>query len=383
MNKEFLTQVYLGNTVGDYIRFLLITVSGTLLLLIIGIILKRRIKKLDDSKEAAASAAVETAAAGVENSETGKPHKRDLSGTLLRFFHKIVLPLLFLGVLAVGLSQLSFQNSVMTIVNGVFTAIITVVIIRTINKSIEISFTKYFSRESLSSHERNLKPLLVLVKFIMWIVGLIFLLANLGFDVSAAVAGLGVSGIAVAIAAQGILGDLFNYFVILFDKPFELGDFIIFDDKLGVVEKIGIKTTHIRTLQGEVLVVANSDLANARLHNFKKMQRRRVVLQIGTTYQTSLEHVRAVPGIIREIIETVASFPGVICDRSHFKGFGAYSLDFETVYYIPSPDYTVYMNVQQEINQRIYAAFADRGIEFAYPTQTLFVEKNPDELVTQ
>jgi small-conductance mechanosensitive channel len=367
MDISLLNNLFNGNSAADYIRAAVIVAAGTLVLVLAGLLLKRTVKRIE-----ARNVELE------QGSETDKPPHRLRSAAPYRVVQKIVLPLLFLAVLSAGLSQLTFESTALAIVKGVFSSIVTIIVIRAVNKSFEFTFSRYFSRESMSSHERNLKPLLVLVKFVIWIVGITFLLANLGFDVTAAVAGLGVSGIAVAIAAQGILGDLFNYFVILFDKPFELGDFIIFDDKLGVVETIGIKTTRIRTLQGEVLVVSNSDLAGSRLHNFKKMTRRRVILKIGVVYQTSLEHIKEIPVIIRGIIESVEAFPGIICDRSHFQGFGAFSLDFETVYYVPTPDYTLYMNVQQEINQRIFAAFEEKGIEFAYPTQTLFISRDAE-----
>jgi small-conductance mechanosensitive channel len=197
-------------------------------------------------------------------------------------------------------------------------------------------------------------------------------LDNLGFEIATIVAGLGISGIAVALAAQAILGDLFSYFVIFFDKPFEIGDFIIFDDKKGVIEKIGIKSTKIRSLSGEVVVVSNSNLTNARLHNYKKMERRRVAFTIGVTYQTKAEHLKYIPGKIQEVIEglELTEF-----DRCHFNNYGNFSLDFETVYYVLSNDYKIYMDIQQEINLTLYENFAEKGIEFAYPTQTLYLNK--------
>ena len=168
------------------------------------------------------------------------------------------------------------------------------------------------------------------------------------------------------------MGDLFNYFVIFFDRPFELGDFIIFDDKLGSIEKIGIKTTRIRALGGEQLVVSNSALVNARLHNYKRMERRRIVFRIGVTYQTPSQQLEEIPRIIRGIIESIdlTQF-----DRSHFQGYGDFALSFETVYYVLTSDYAVYMDIQQEINLRIYKTFEEREIEFAYPTQTLYLQR--------
>ncbi|MCK4428221.1 MAG: mechanosensitive ion channel family protein, partial [candidate division Zixibacteria bacterium] len=193
-----------------------------------------------------------------------------------------------------------------------------------------------------------------------------------GFKISTVIAGLGIGGIAVALAAQAILGDLFSYFSILFDRPFEVGDFIILDDYLGTIEHIGIKTTRVRSLGGEQLVFSNADLTNSRLRNYKRMAKRRVVFKLGVTYQTTLEQVKEIPTIIKNIIQNITD---TVFDRAHFSSYGDFSLVFETVYYVLSRDYNKYMNIQQEINFAIKEEFEKRGIEFAYPTQTLFLEK--------
>ena len=219
---------------------------------------------------------------------------------------------------------------------------------------------------------RQIKGIMVIIRIVVWILGLVFLLDNFGYDVTTFVTGLGIGGIAVALAAQNILGDLFNYFVIFFDRPFEVGDFIIIDDKRGTVEAIGIKTSRIRSLTGEELVFANSDLSNSRIHNYKRMARRRVLFTLGVTYQTSLENLRIIPEIIQNIIN---SQENTEFDRAHFSKYGDFSLDIEIVYYVLSTEYNIYMDIQQSINLKIFEEFARRGIEFAYPTQTVFVEK--------
>ena len=210
--------------------------------------------------------------------------------------------------------------------------------------------------------------------------GLVFLLDNLGFKVSAVITGLGIGGIAVALAAQTILGDLFAYFVIFFDRPFEIGDFIIVGDKLGSVEYIGLKTTRVRSLSGEQLVFSNKDLTDSRIHNYKKMERRRVVFQLGVIYQTTLEQVKEIPAIVKQIIENQKD---TAFDRGHFAKYGDFSLNFEFVYYVVGSDYNKYMDIQQAINLEIYKVFEEKGIEFAYPTQTLFMSmlnsNNPEQ----
>lgn len=203
--------------------------------------------------------------------------------------------------------------------------------------------------------------------------GFLFLIDNLGYDITTLVAGLGIGGIAVALAAQTILGDLFSYLVIFFDKPFEIGDFIIIDDKMGTIEYIGIKTTRIRTLSGEQLICSNTDLTNSRVHNYKRMEKRRVVFSFGVIYQTAASQIKRIPGIVREIIESDA---GNTFDRAHFSSYGDFSLNFEVVYYVMTPDYNIYMDRQQAINIAIFERFEQEKIEFAYPTQTVLLNKD-------
>lgn len=209
-----------------------------------------------------------------------------------------------------------------------------------------------------------------LVRLAVWgVIGLIAL-DTLGIDITALVAGLGVGGIAVALAVQNVLGDLFASLAIVLDKPFVVGDFIIVGDSMGTVENVGLKTTRVRSLSGEQLVIANSDLLSSRIRNYKRMQERRIVFKIGVVYGTEPDKVARAPEIVREAVESQSN---TRFDRSHFASFGASSLDFETVYYMTVPDYNSYMDTQQAINLELYRSFEAEGLEFAYPTQTLFV----------
>jgi len=210
----------------------------------------------------------------------------------------------------------------------------------------------------------------------LWVILFFVALDNLGVDITALVAGLGVGGIAVALAVQNILGDLFASLSIVLDKPFVMGDFIIVDSYMGTVEHVGLKTTRLRSLSGEELVFSNTDLLKSRIRNYKRMYERRVVFSLGVVYQTSHGQLTEVPGMIREIIESRKS---VRFDRAHFKDYGAYSLNFEVVYYVLNPDYNIYMDTQEAINLAIYRRFEDAGIEFAYPTRTLYVERESSE----
>jgi small-conductance mechanosensitive channel len=206
----------------------------------------------------------------------------------------------------------------------------------------------------------------------LWTLLALVVLSNLGVDITALVAGLGVGGVAVALAAQSILGDLFASVSILLDKPFVPGDFVVVDDFMGTIEHIGVKTTRLRSLGGEQIVFSNADLLRSRLRNYKRMSERRVVFRLGVVYQTPPEDLRRVPEILRTVVEAQE---GTRFDRSHFVSYGDFALMFETVYYVLSADYNRYMDVQQAINLEIARRFAAAGIEFAYPTQTLLVQR--------
>lgn len=209
----------------------------------------------------------------------------------------------------------------------------------------------------------------LIARIVLWALGGIFVLSNLGIEVTSLIAGLGIGGIAIAFALQGILSDLFASFSIYFDKPFRIGDFIVIGTDMGTVEKIGIKSTRIRTLQGEELVVSNAELTTARVQNFKKMEERRIVAQFGITYETDQSQVKEVPGIVTRIFEDLAN---ARLDRVHFASFGDSALIFELVYYVESSDYNEFMDIQQEYNFKLMERFAELGIEFAYPTQTIY-----------
>lgn len=213
------------------------------------------------------------------------------------------------------------------------------------------------------------------VRVAIWSVFLLLALSNLGIDVTTLVASLGIGGVAVALALQNVLGDLFASLSIVLDKPFVVGDFIIVDDLMGTVEHVGLKTTRVRSLGGEQLVFSNSDLLGSRIRNYKRMQERRIVFTFGVTYDTGHDRLEEIPETVRAIVEEQER---TRFDRSHFKEFGDSSLVFETVYYMLVPDYNVYMDTQQAINLEIYRRFEEAGIEFAFPTRTVHV-RHTDE----
>ncbi|MEJ2546182.1 MAG: mechanosensitive ion channel [Gemmatimonadota bacterium] len=206
----------------------------------------------------------------------------------------------------------------------------------------------------------------------VWALIAMLVLENLGVDISALVAGLGIGGIAVALAVQSILGDLLASLSILLDKPFVIGDYLSVDDLGGTVESIGLNSTRLTSLTGEQLVFSNKDLLQSRIRNYGRMEERRVLFRIGVVYGTPPEVVEKIPGMLRSAIE---SQERTRFERSHFKEFGDSALIFETVYFMTVPDYGTYMDVQQAVNLEMLRRFAAEGIEFAYPTQHLYLEK--------
>ncbi len=210
-------------------------------------------------------------------------------------------------------------------------------------------------------------------KFVLWSALFIIALQNLGINVTSLIAGVGIGGIAIALAVQNILGDLFASVSIMLDKPFIVGDFIIVDEHAGSVENIGLKTTRVRSLSGEQLVFSNNDLLSSRIKNYKQMQERRILFTIGVTYDTPSEKLESIPIIIKEIIDKLEK---TRFDRAHFKVFGDFSLNFEIVYYMLVPTYIDYVDAQQAINLELYRRFEKEEIEFAYPTQTILLGSN-------
>lgn len=207
-----------------------------------------------------------------------------------------------------------------------------------------------------------------ITRTLLWTILILAVLANMGVDITAFVASLGVGGVAVALAVQNILGDVLASLAIGLDKPFEIGDFIVFNDIAGSIEHIGLKTTRIRSLSGEEVVCGNTALLKNTIHNYKRMQERRIVFGFGVTYDATTEQLKAVPALVKRAVGLAGN---TRFDRAHFKAFGASSLDFEVVYYVIDPDYNLYMDVQQRINLEVMDGLYRMGLSFAFPTQTV------------
>jgi len=213
----------------------------------------------------------------------------------------------------------------------------------------------------------------LVIKVVLWSVGLLLILSNLGVDITALVASLGIGGIAIALALQNILSDLFSSFSIYFDKPFEIGDYIVVGEHSGTVKKIGLKTTRIQALQGEEIVISNHELTSTRIQNFKKMKKRRIIFGFGLVYGTTPAQLRKAAKIVKAVVRDV---PKCTLDRAHFKEFGDFSLNFEVVYFIDSREYADYMDAQQKMNLALIKEFSKEGIEMAFPTQTIHLAKD-------
>ncbi len=235
---------------------------------------------------------------------------------LLNIVEKSVFPLLYISTVYFSVQTLTFPEKLGNILHVAYMMAITFYIIKIIIAAFKKFVFSFIKREEDSeSKEKQAGGLIAIVNIIIWILGVVFLIDNMGYNVTTIVAGLGVGGIAIALAAQAVLGDLFSYFVVFFDRPFEIGDFVVIGDDNGVIEYIGIKTTRIRTLNGEQLICSNTDLTNSRLHNFKRMQRRRIVFSLGVTYQTTATQLAQIPSMVKNIIVNTQN---VSYERGHF-----------------------------------------------------------------
>lgn len=345
LDHDFLRRVIYHNTILDYLVAFLLVLIGLAIIRFLKQTILQSLKKW---------------------TERTHNHYDDF---VFKSIERFGIPWLYLTVIYIGIQYLTLHDNTENVLKIAFTAAFTFLVIRLI-ASIILALLEKFVRSHNQGEEKvkQLGGIMLIVNVFIWAIGLLFIFDNMGYDVTTVITGLGIGGIAVALAAQNILGDLFNYLVIFFDRPFETGDFIVVDEKSGTVEYIGIKTTRLQSLTGEQLVFANSDLTGSRIHNHKRMNQRRISFNFGVVYQTPPEELRAIPGIIKGIIEEQDK---VLFDRAHFKSYGDSSLDFEVVYHLFDTDYTKYMDIQQEINLRMFEIFLERGIGFAYPTRTI------------
>ena len=274
-----------------------------------------------------------------------------------------------------ALTSLTFTASYSFYICAIFTVVSILLVAFAITRVTNVLADWYVQRKMKQSVSTNNHLIFILKKIIQLVVlvaALLVILGMLGIDLSGIVVGLGVGGIAIALAVQSTLSDVFSAFSIYFDRPFEIGDFIIVGDQAGTVTNIGMRSTRVKLLQGEELVMSNKELTSTQIRNFKKLEKRRVVFQFGVVYSTPIEKLKKIPILVTEIIKK-EEFADL--DRIHFCEFGDFSLKFEVVYYVVVGDYYKYMDTQQSIYFAIKEVFEKEGIEMAFPTQTIFIEK--------
>ena len=348
--QEFLSHSYLDNTVSGYLKTVGSLIGGLVCIWIIKSVVIRRLKAL------------------AEKTVT------KIDDALVNLIERFIVPIfyfvvLYLSVVTLHLSP-GLRKGLVVMGAGLSTYFFIRFLLGFIRFFIfDVYVPKKENRADLGAHLRSLMPAL---SILVWGTGIIFLLDNLGFNISALMAGLGIGGVAVALAGAAVLGDLFAYVSIMLDKPFVLGDFLIVGDFLGSVQHIGIKTTRLRSLGGEQVIFSNKDLTDSRIRNYKRMDQRRVLFKLGVTYDTALSQMKEIPGMIEKIIKNVQN---TTFDRAHFSAYGDFNLVIEIVYYVRSKDYNTYMNIQQTINFGIKEEFEKKKIEFAFPTQTLHLVK--------
>lgn len=335
---EFLAREYGNNTVQAYLIAAGLVVMGLLLIRLLKRSILNRVRTLVAQSE---SRVDDLVVEGVD---------------------RFVLPVLSFLIIYWCITSLELSAKAQRVVEVAAGTVIAYFLIRFVSSTIRLLLTSYIRKqENGETKIKQITGLMIIVNVVIWVMGALLLFDNLGYDVSAILAGVGIGGVAIALAAQNIVGDLFNYFVIFFDKPFEVGDAVNIGDKIGTIEYIGLKTTRLRSLTGEQIVVANSDLTQSRLHNYKRQENRRVQFNVNVIYDTPPDKLRKIPGMIKSIIEQA---PETRFDRAHFARFNDYGLDFEVIYFVTVADYLKYMDTQQEINLKIMETFQAEEIRF-------------------
>ena len=305
-----------------------------------------------------------------------KKTKNDFDDLLIEILYSIGNPLYLLLSAGVALQFIQEPAAIKTLGYWIAFGVIVYSVVRALSSLVDYFFDRAVKKRVEEEGDR-LDPSVVrllgkALKGIIWVMAILLVAQNLGLNITALVAGLGIGGIAIAFALQGVLSDVFASFSIYFDKPFQTGDFIVIGEDMGTVKHIGIKTTRIETLEGEELIVSNKELTEARILNYRGFEKRRMTFSFGIKYETPTEKVRAIPQMVRDIIGNIEKAE---IQRIHFTDFGDFSLNFGAVYYITSDDFTVHKDVQHEINIALMERFEKEGIEFAYPTQTVYVKK--------
>lgn len=301
-----------------------------------------------------------------------KTTKTDIDDTLISIVQSLRPPFYLFLAFYLALYFITLSPLLQKAIHIVLIAWVTYQVIIGVQILIDYAVKRASKKEEDKGSQAAMTLIGKIAKGILWVIGILLILSNLGVNVTSLIAGLGIGGVAVALALQNILSDLFSSFAIYFDKPFVSGDFIVAGNHKGVVEKIGIKTTRIRAPQGEEIIISNQELTSARVQNFKRMKERRITFSFGVVYEISSEKLEKIPDTVKKIINSVDS---TRFDRCHFTEFGDFALIFEAIYYVTTPEYVTFRNVHQEILYKIKRTFENSKIVMAYPTQTIYIEK--------
>lgn len=291
--------------------------------------------------------------------------------------------LLLLAAILIGVGILDLPERWLTRVSSLWFVVAALQVGLWANRAVALAVHHYFVKHSQADvYQGSALATLSLwgAKVLLWAVVSLAMLSNLGVNITAFVASLGVGGIAIALAVQNILGDVFASLSIAVDKPFEVGDFIVVGSLAGTVEHVGLKTTRIRSLGGEQIVMANAEMIGSTIQNYKKLQERRIVFKFGLTYASQPSQIKQVTAALKEIIQRQDK---TRFDRAHLLTFGDSSLEFEVVYIVLDASYNVYMDIQQAINIEMMEAFARIGVRFALSSRSLYVESLPGDFMAE
>jgi len=344
--SAFWQDVYLSNTVQEYFVALLLLLGLLTAFYVLRVFVLGGVKKWVDSSENKFDDNVFSAIKGVQP--------------------------VFYWFLALYFSVKTLQTA--NFINDALNVLLVVVLVWQGIRVIKV-FVNYYTKHKLIEGEDRSKRTAVIalrkiVEIVLWVLAAILILDNLGVDITSLVAGLGIGGVAVALAVQNILGDLFSSFAIYFDRPFEIGDVITVGEFTGTVEKIGIKTTRLRELQGEEVVIANAELTNAKIQNFGRLKHRRVDFTFGVGYDTSNSKLQEIPKLVKKIIDDLdlAEY-----SRVNLVKLSESTVDFEVVYYVESSDVQDYMDTHEKLLLKLKQVLEDEEIDIPFPTRTIFM----------
>ncbi len=351
--NNIINTVIFNNSVYNYLISLAIIIGGIIIVKIFKFIFIKRIPKIFEK------------------------HPGDFTNLLAQVLNKRIFPLIYLVLVYIAVNRLYISNVIHKSITIILLVLFTIFSILLIQDVLIYLIKKYWQKkDDFENKDTILNLVIIIIKVITWIIGGLFILDNLEVKITGLITGLGIGGIAVAFAAQTILADIFSYFTIFIDRPFDIGDFIIIGDYKGTVQHIGIKTTRIRSLSGEQLIFSNNDLTNSRINNYTRMERRRINFTFGVNYQTDIEKLEKIPEIVENII---SSLDKLTFDRTKFFNFGDYSLIYDVVYFVEDSDYQFYMKQQEKINLALKRKFKEEKIEFAYPTQSVYLQEDKIE----